>query len=86
MGLTHKAEQFLDLPTGTLSGDARVEILGNKQVYVAGHCEIREYEEDRVRLNTRIGELLIRGDRLTLDNLHSGGISVSGRILSVELE
>ena len=86
MGLTHKAEQLLELPMGTLSGDARVEILGNRQVCIAGHCDIREYEEDLVRLNTRAGELLIRGDRLTLDNLYSGGVSVSGRILSVELE
>ncbi len=85
MGLTHKAEQLLELPTGALSGEARIEISGKEQVIVAGHCEIREYEEDLVRLTTRSGEVCIRGDRLTLDDLHSGGISVSGRILSVEL-
>ena len=86
MGLTHKTEQFLELPAGTLSGEARVEILGNKQVCVAGHCEIREYGDDLVRLNTRNGKMLIRGNHLALDNLHSGGVSVSGRSLSVEWE
>lgn len=85
MGLTKKAERLLELPAGALSGEARIEINGKEQVLVAGHCDIREYEEALVRLITRSGEVRIRGDRLTLDDLHSGGISVSGRILSVEL-
>ena len=86
MGLTHKAERFLELPAGALSGEASIEICGKEQVIVAGHCDIREYEETLIRLMTRAGEVRIRGDRLMLDDLHSSGVSVSGRILCIELE
>ena len=85
MGLTQRAERLLDLPTGALSGEARIEIEGAHQVVVTGNCEIREYEPMLVRLNTRSGEVRIRGDRLVLDDLHSDSIAVSGAILSVEL-
>ncbi len=84
MGLTQKAEQLLELPAGSLSGEARIEIDGRRQVTVAGSCEIHEYETALVRLTTKSGEVLITGDNLQLDDLHSRGISVSGRILSVE--
>lgn len=86
MGLTHTAERLLELPSGALTGEARIEIHGKGQVLIAGQCDIREYEEELVRVMTRSGEVRIRGDRLTLDDLHSGGIAVSGRILCVELE
>ena len=86
MGFAHKAEQLLELPVGALSGEAHIEILGKERVIVSGHCDIREYDDGFVRLCARSGTVCIRGSRLTLDNLHSGGISVGGRILSVELE
>ena len=85
MGLTQRAERLLELPSGMLSGEARIEIDGMRQVIVTGHCEIREYEPMLVRLQTRSGEVRIRGDRLTLDDLHSDSIAVSGWIVSVEL-
>lgn len=85
MSLTQRAEQFLELPSGILSGEARIEIEGMRQVIVTGACEILEYEPMLVRLNTRSGEVRIRGDRLTLDGLHSNSVAVSGSILSVEL-
>ena len=85
MGLTHKAEHLLELPAGSLSGEARIEIDGKRSVTVTGTCEIREYETSLVRLTAKSGDILITGDDLQLDDLHSRGISVSGRILSVEL-
>ena len=85
MGLTHKAEHLLELPAGSLSGEARIEIDGKRSVTVTGACEIREYETSLVRLTAKSGDILITGDDLQLDDLHSRGISVSGRILSVEL-
>ena len=85
MGLTQRAEHLLELPSGALSGEARIEIEGMRQVVVTGSCEIHEYDSSLVRLHTRSGEVRIHGDRLMLDDLHSDSIAVSGVILSVEL-
>ena len=84
MALTQKAEQLLELPQGMLSGDVHIEIDGRHHVTVTGSCDIREYESDIVRLNTRSGEVRLNGDTLVLDALHNGGITVRGQILSVE--
>ena len=84
MALTQKAEQLLELPQGILSGDAHIEIDGRHHVSVTGSCDIREYEEDVIRLNTRSGEVRLNGDALVLDTLHNDGVTVRGRILSIE--
>ncbi|MBR5134010.1 MAG: YabP/YqfC family sporulation protein [Clostridia bacterium] len=84
MALTQKAEVFLDLPGGTLSREARVEIVGARLVTVDGACDILEYDTGRVRLKTRGGEVCITGDELRMDSLYDGGASVSGCVATVE--
>ncbi len=84
MALTQKAEDLFELPQGTLTGEASIELNGRHRVTVTGSCEVREYEDSFIRLMTRSGEVRINGDALALDNLHRNGVSVLGRILSVE--
>lgn len=84
MKLTQKAEQFLDMPDGSLTGEARLEIDGRRRLTVEGACDILEYEDSMVRLHTLSGEVRVTGDRLMLDCLHQTGVCLSGRLLSVE--
>ncbi len=81
---TDKAERFLDLPDGALSGEARVELEGRRRVSAHGTCDILEYEADRVRLKTRSGELRILGDDLVIEAYHTSGVVIGGRLLAVE--
>ncbi len=84
MGFTQRAEQFLELPGGSLSGEVRVEILGTRQVTVDGACDIVTYEDTCIRLKTRAGDVRIMGDRLVMSCFHAGGMSIDGHIVSVE--
>lgn len=84
MQLTRKAERFLDLPDGTLGGEALVSVVGNRQVTVEGHCVISEYDPSCIRLKTGKGALCIRGDGLHMDSLHAGGVCIEGCVVTVE--
>lgn len=84
MGLAQKAEAILDLPGGTLSSEARIEVVGNRSLTVDGHCGIVAYEPDGIRLMTRSGELRVVGDGLVLKSRNAQGVTISGRVLSIE--
>ena len=82
--LAQKAEHLLELPQGSLSGEAHLDIDGRRYLAVTGECEIREYEDTVVRLMTRSGEVRISGNALTLEAVRPDGVSVCGQLLSVE--
>lgn len=82
--LRERAEQLLELPTGTLTAVPRVELTGNGQLTVENGCHLTVYEEDEICLATVSGTLRILGNRLCLSTLSTEGLVIRGRILSVE--
>lgn len=82
--LSQKAERVLDLPEGSLTGEARLEIEGNSLLTLDGSCEILEYEQTCIRFSAKSGEIRVTGNGLTLDSLYAKGACVSGHLLSVE--
>ena len=82
--ITQRVEQVLELPEGSLSGAARVELSGNRRAVVEGCRGILEYEEGVIRLNTTSGIVRFMGRDLTMNCLTEDSAVVSGTILSVE--
>ena len=82
--LARRVEQVLELPNGTLSGAARVELSGNRRAVVEGCRGILEYEEGVIRLNTGSGIIRFMGRELGLSCMTEDSAVVTGFILSVE--
>lgn len=81
-----KLEQVLEMPEGIFSGEARLEVYGNRRIFIEGHCHIRAYDEDRIRLETPCGLLCFRGRELRLSEFEKGGAVLTGRLLSIEFD
>ena len=79
-----RLEQGLDLPTGVLSTAPRMEFSGNRRVVIEGCQSILEYDEDRIRLRTALGEVRFLGSRLRMVCRTSEHAVVSGHLLSME--
>ena len=77
-------ESVLELPAGTLSGTARIELSGNTRAVVEGCKGILEYEDDVIRLNTASGIIRFMGQNLGMNCLNEDSAVVEGKILSVE--
>lgn len=82
--LAHRVEKVLELPGGTLSGDARIELTGNRRAVVESCRGILEYEEGVIRLNTGSGVIRFTGRDLGLSCLTEDSAVVTGCILSME--
>lgn len=82
--ITRRVESVLELPSGTLSGTARIELSGNTRAVVEGCKGILEYEDDVIRLNTASGIVRFMGQNLGMNCLSEDSAVVEGKILSVE--
>lgn len=82
--VTQRVEQVLELPSGALSGAARIELSGNRRAVVEGCRGILEYEDGIIRLNTTSGVIRFIGRDLSMNCLSEDSAVVTGFILSVE--
>ena len=79
-----RVEQALELPAGSLSQLARIELAGNRCAAVEGCRGIVEYTEDCVRLD--IGDAIVRftGRDLTVSNLTEDSAVIRGIFVAIE--
>lgn len=74
-----------DLPEDLCKGGYHIEIF-NDTVIVDGCRNVNEYGDGEIKLNTGGGQVGISGDGLVIKSFACSQITVSGRIISVELE
>ncbi len=82
--LLAQAETALKLPAGSLSAAPRIELTGNRRVWLEGCQSILEYDEERIRLRTAVGELRISGSDLCMTCRTPEHAVITGRLLAVE--
>ena len=79
-----KVAGALQLPPGMLSGGARFEMNGNREVIVDGCRNVLEYNENEVRINA--GKMIVSfmGRGMTLKCLTPDSLVIEGFITSIE--
>lgn len=82
--IQEKVERALELPVGSLSGAARIELTGNRRAVIDGCHGIVEYNDGLIRLSTSSGILRFTGRNLSISCLTEENAVVEGVILSVE--
>ena len=73
-----------DLPEDVCSGGYHVEMF-NETVIVDGCRNVAEYSGGLIKLNTGNTQIAVSGDNLTIRNFACSQVTVTGRIISVEL-
>ena len=82
--LEHTAQIF-DLPAHVVAGLTRIEIIGDKGVSIENHEGILEYEENVIKINTKLGIVQIKGTNLELKNMSRNQLSIKGEVFSVDM-
>lgn len=81
--LSTVAELF-DLPADVVAGLPRLEMVGNRQLYLEHHAGILAYSEEQIDVNTAAGALRVRGESLSLLAMTAEELRIGGRIAAVE--
>ena len=86
MRVRRKMERWLELPEGSLTGEARLEIYAGRRAVMDGRCAVLDCEEDLIRLRIGGGVLCFRGRELCIAAFSATGAVVEGRLCAVEFE
>lgn len=79
-----RISRALELPAGSLTGAARFEMHGNREVVVEGCRSILQYDESAIRIN--VGKMIacFLGRGLCIKCLTPDSLVVEGFITSIE--
>lgn len=70
----------------TQIGETRIEIISDKRITVEGCYGIQEYTEESVKINMPRGTLFIMGVGLEIILMQERGITIEGKLSSLEFE
>lgn len=79
-------DRALELPAGTLSGGAHIELNSNREAVIDGCKGIIDYGEEAVRLNIGNGSVTFLGRSLMLKNLTDKQAILVGHIQRIEFD
>lgn len=73
----------LDIPTEVVSDLPIIMLTGNKEINIENFNNLLEYTQQRIRLNTKSGILIIDGCELEAKNMTAEKICIKGNILHI---
>ena len=76
--------ELFDLPADVVAGLPRLELVGDRQLYLEHHAGILAYSEEQIDVNTTAGALRVRGEGLSLLAMTAEELRIGGRIAAVE--
>jgi len=83
-GVLSSVAELFDLPADVIAGLPRLEMVGDRQLYLEHHTGILAYSEERIDANTTAGILRVTGSGLTLLAMTAEELRIGGTIVSVE--
>lgn len=83
-GILSGAAELFDLPADVVAGLPRLELVGDRELYLEGHRGLLAYSETQIDANTGSGVLRVRGTELTLLAMTAEELRIGGQIGAVE--
>ena len=86
MRLRRKVGEVLEMPVEITSDLPKITISGFEEVMIENFIGILEYEEFFIRIKTYIGNVIINGFNMKLNQLNSEDIMIQGMISNISFE
>ena len=83
-GILEGVAELFDLPADVVAGLPRLELVGNRQLYLEHPTGLLAYSDTRIAVNTPSGVLRVRGQRVTLLAMTGEELRIGGKIDGVE--
>jgi sporulation protein YqfC len=82
--IKEKMSEFLELPKEIVLDLSKITMYGNNNVLIENYKGIIEYENDRLRINTKDGIIRVMGNKLFIKEITSEDLLIYGEITSIE--
>ncbi|MBQ8178454.1 MAG: YabP/YqfC family sporulation protein [Clostridia bacterium] len=64
----------------------KITFYGGKELMIEGHKGLSEYGENEISIRVRGGKIIVKGERLYIDEINHEEISIRGNICSIGVE
>ena len=82
----NRLDRILEMPKDISSNEPKLTIAGFNQMLIENYKGILEYQEFYIRINTYTGIININGFHLSLSEMTTDDIMVTGKIESIDFE
>ncbi|HJJ05266.1 MAG TPA: YabP/YqfC family sporulation protein [Clostridiaceae bacterium] len=82
----NRLDRILEMPKEISSKEPKLTIAGFNQMLIENYKGILEYQEFYIRINTYTGIININGFHLSLSEMTTDDIMVTGKIESIDFE
>lgn len=76
----------LELPKEITLNLPKVTMVGSTQIRIENHKGIIEYSESKIRINSKIGVIIITGKNLFIRNIIKEEVVLEGKLESVQID
>lgn len=83
-GVLSAVAELFDLPADVVAGLPRMEMVGDRQLYIEHHTGILGYSDTQIDINTAMGVLRLRGTGLSLLAMTGEEVRIRGQIEAME--
>lgn len=84
--LSERLVNGLEFPRDLMLGAALVTVTGRREAVVANYRGILEYDDSRIRIQTKNCRILISGSHLAIDYYTNEEMKITGFIGTIEYE
>lgn len=81
----NEINDLLEVPLTSVAGEYQYVNLAGRAVYVQGYKDLLTFEDNKIGLKLKEGELMITGKKLVIKDLNINSIVVEGIIQKVEV-
>lgn len=79
----NRIAQELELPVDVIGDTPRITLLGSEYAEIKNHKGVFSYDSSSIRLETNLGLIEIKGDKLEIGEINAERLLVSGKIIGV---
>ena len=79
----HRIADALGFPEGTVGKGLYIQIYSNRTVNIEGNCNVLNYSDEKVAINTQNSILNICGSDLSISEFGEQNLNITGCIKSV---
>ena len=86
ISLMHKVAKISELPEDVVMGIPMLTLLGNNEINIENYGGIVEYTNYLIRIRTKAGQIIIKGENLFIDYYTNIEMKIQGNIISIEFQ
>jgi len=84
VSIIEKMGEVFEIPKELVVDSGKLTVIGQKQIFLENHKGIVEYEDYRIKVNTREGIIQLEGNSMDIKEITSEDILVTGEFNMIQ--